>query len=264
MRSILDFYARTHTPYLHALGQSGTAFLLQKMNPKPGQKLLEIGFGTGQTLLELICRFNGVEVYGMEKSPEMLRVAQQRFAFAGVDGSRFRAMPGSLDFPYPDGFFDVIYCESVLAILPDEDLAKIWSEASFLLRPGGSFFFNESLWREGVPLERINRINQQCLESFGIPQASSTWVYPSDWQALAETHRFRVLERIHLEGIQAQLPLQFDSRLLRSGLYSYWGKLKSWFLPDLCAEQKQIGQQIKLLAEEPPFLEGVFFHCQKI
>lgn len=264
MRSILDFYARTHTPYLHALGQSGTAFLLQKMSPKPGQKLLEIGFGTGQTLLELICRFKGVEVYGLEKSPEMLRIAQQRFAFAGVDGSRFRGMPESLDFPYPDGFFDVIYCESVLAILPDEELIKIWSEASFLLRPGGSFFFNESLWREGVGLERINRINQQCLEWFGIPQASSTWAYPSDWQSLAERHGFQVLERIPLEGTKSQMPYKFDFRLLRSAIFSILGKLKSRFSAQLLAEQKQIGQQVKLLAEEPPFLEGVFFHCQKV
>lgn len=264
MHTILDFYARTHTPYLHALGQVGTAFLFHKMAPKPGQRLLEIGFGTGQTLLGLTCRFEGVEVYGLEKSPEMHRVAQRRFAFVDLDSSRLYLMPNGLEFPFPEDYFDAIYCESVLAILPDLDLEKIWRQVGLHLKPGGSFFFNESLWRDGVPTERISNINRLCIESFGIPQATSFYPYPSDWKKLAEKHGFRVLEQIPLEGVQASVPFKFDSRLFRASLFSCWGKLKSWLSPNLRAEQKQIGQQVKLLAEEPPFLEGVFFHCQKI
>lgn len=263
MENILGFYAQTHTAYLHANGLRSTAFLIEKMNSKPGQRILEIGFGTGQTLVELSCRFEGVELFGLEKSPQMLAAARRRFEFAGLSSTRFLVMPASLDCPFPEGFFDLIYAESVLSILPDEDLEKIWREMFRLLRPEGSVFFNESLWRDGVSPEKIKLLNQQCMAWFGIPQASGTHPYPSDWERLAERHGFRVLERTPLSGIRARLPWRFDWRLFRSGIFSVLGKIKSHFYPSLRGEKKRIEQQVKLFASEPPFLEGIFFHCKK-
>jgi ubiquinone/menaquinone biosynthesis C-methylase UbiE len=263
MHSILDFYARTHTPYLHALGRGGTAFLVQQMAPKPGSRLLEIGFGTGQTMLELTCRFEGLEVYGLEKSTEMYRIARRRFTFSGVDTARLLAMPPGLDFPFPAHFFDVVYCESVLAILPDGDLEKIWQQIGKVLRPGGSLFFNESLWREGVSLEKMAEMNQKCMNVFGIPQATATRPYPSDWKNLAEKHGFNVLSCIPMEGVRARLPFKVDSRLFRSRIFTFAGKGSMLFSLSLWKKQKLLRRLFQQFATKEPYLEGVFFWCRK-
>ncbi len=263
MQTILDFYARTHTPYLHALGRAGTGYLLQQMAPKPGSRLLEIGFGTGQTMLELTCRYNGVEVFGLEKSAEMLRVAQKRFAFSGVSADRLQEMPASLHFPFPSNFFDAVYCESVLAILTDADLAKMWQEIGRVLRPGGYFFLNESVWREGVSMGRMAEINHQCIEAFGIPQATVTWPYPSDWKHLAEEQGFEMLRCISMEGIRARLPFQMDSRLFRSHIFSLAGKSSMLFSVSLWKKQKLLRRLFQQFATKEPYLEGVFFWCRK-
>jgi ubiquinone/menaquinone biosynthesis C-methylase UbiE len=233
------------------------------MNPRPNQRVLEIGFGTGQTLVEMACRFGQAEIFGLEKSPAMLDTARRRFRFAGLDDSNFQPMPPDLRCPFPDRFFDIVYCESVLAILPDEDLEKMWAEIFRLLRPGGSLFFNESLWRPGVTAEKIEKINTQCLAWFGIPQASATYPYPSNWQKLAESHGFRLLESVSLEAARDRSNRGFDFRLIKSSVFSFMGKLKTWHSATLRGIQKRIGQQSKLLAEGPPYLEGVFFHCEK-
>ena len=262
MNNILDFYARTHTAFLHARGRAGTAFLLKKMAPAAGQRILEIGFGTGQTLVELACRFRDLELYGIERSPEMLATTRRRFRFAGINDIRIVPLheAGSL----PGGFFDMVYCESVLAILPDADLDRMWCEIHRLLRPGGSLFFNESLWREGVPAERIRAINRRCQAEFGIPQASETWAYPSDWRRLAGEHGFQVQECTPLGALRLKpLPPNYDPRLLRSRLFSLQGKIKSRFFPGLNAKRIRYEQAMQSFAEEGPFLEGVFFHCGK-
>ncbi|MBL7806841.1 MAG: class I SAM-dependent methyltransferase [Saprospiraceae bacterium] len=263
MHTILDFYARTHTPYLHALGREGTGYLLQQMAPKPGSRLLEIGFGTGQTLLELTCRFDGVDVFGLEKSAEMLRVAQKRFAFSGVSAERLQVMPANVPFPFPPHFFDAVYCESVLAILPDADLVKIWQQIRLVLRPGGRLFFNESLWRDGVSLAKMAKINEKCMEVFGIPQATATWPYPSDWKYLAEQQGFEVLSVVPMEGIRASLPFQADSRLFRSRIFTLAGKSSMLFSASLWKKQKLLRQLFQQFATKEPYLEGVFFCCRK-
>ncbi len=263
MESILDFYAQTNTPFLHANGRSGTAFLINKMKPQAGQSILEIGFGTGQTLIELSCRYEDLRLFGLERSPKMMAAAKKRFRFAGIDSESFVQMPADLHCPFEDGSFDVVYCESVLAILEPRALEKIWQEVFRLLRPGGSFYFNESLFRPEISSENIHTINQQCMEWFGIPQASEAYPYPADWQALARKNGFVMLECKSLHGIPASLPIKLDTRLLRSRLFSAWGKLRSWFSTPLRRHKKQIGQQIALLADASPFLEGVFFHCRK-
>ncbi len=162
---LLDFFAHTHTPYLYARGSQGTRVLLNELQPLPGQRILEIGFGAGQTLVDMACRFPGIELYGLEKSALMLKTARQRLRFCGLPGIRLELYNHLL--PFEDGFFDAVCCESVLAILPDNSLPEMFREIYRVLKPGGRFCCNESLWLKTVAPETIREINQKCLETFG-------------------------------------------------------------------------------------------------
>lgn len=46
-----------------------------------------------------------------------------------------------------DNTFDIVYCESVLAILKKNDLELLMHEIHRVLKSGGSFIANESICR---------------------------------------------------------------------------------------------------------------------
>jgi SAM-dependent methyltransferase len=85
MAFILDFFAATHSPHLHARGAGATDLLLNALRIQEGQRILEIGFGTGQTLVEIAARWPGVALFGVEKSPRMLATARRRLRFCGLN-----------------------------------------------------------------------------------------------------------------------------------------------------------------------------------
>jgi len=267
MAAILDFFAEAHTPYLHARGEAATVLLLNALAPQDGQCILEIGFGTGQTLTEIAARWPGAQLFGVEKSPKMMAVAQRRLRFCGLKKIELKLLSEESLLPYPTGFFDSVYCESVLAIMPFEIIENSVAEVFRVLKHGGAFVFNESVWRDGTPPETISAINRECLERFGIPQSSERFLYAQDWINLCESKGFQKLAAIHLEEMPASLPVL--PRVLRPGvlvkskLFSAIGALKSRFYPSLRRQRREWREQEKHFSKYGLFLEGVLFAMSK-
>lgn len=71
-----------------------------------GQRVLEVGFGTGDLLLELGGR--GCEVVGLDLSPAMHRVTARKLNRLGVEIPRVCASAQTM--PFADGWFDSIVC----------------------------------------------------------------------------------------------------------------------------------------------------------
>lgn len=134
---ILNFYARLHTPYLHARGRLGTRVCLRELNPRSGENLLEIGFGTGQTLVEIAAGSPGVHLFGVEQSALMRSVAQNRLRFSGIQGVSLAPAPDPFELPFADAFFHKVCCESVLAMLPEAELKVV---------PGSRYFRYARFW----------------------------------------------------------------------------------------------------------------------
>ena len=258
MNKLLDFFAYTHTPFLHARGKQGTAALLVELETTPGQRILEIGFGTGQTLLDIAARWPTVELYGAEKSALMLDTARRRLRFCGIKNVNLQLYTTLL--PFPDGFFDTVFCESVLAIVPDETLPGLFKEINRVLKPGGRLCCNESLWLPETNAETIRAINQQCLNAFGIVQASATYPYPADWQGLGSLGGF------HLEKIQSLEIIRISTiqRVrLRSALFSRIGWIKGRLIPKLNRANRQWRKNERLFEGYGRFLEGHLFVFKK-
>lgn len=97
-----------------------------------GKRVLEIGYGSGTSFLELAARYE--EIHGVDThdyGPSIARV------FEG-EGLNVRLRRGSiLDPPYPDGHFDAILAMSVLEHLMPEDQPRVMAQVRRLLRPGG-------------------------------------------------------------------------------------------------------------------------------
>lgn len=104
-----------------------------------GQRLLDIGSGTGQTVAAALER--GVAACGIDLAPAMVALAQQR-----CPAGTFRVGDAEA-LEEEDGVFDAACSLFAINHVPDQERAI--AEAFRILRPGGRFAF--TMWRPPGP-----------------------------------------------------------------------------------------------------------------
>jgi predicted TPR repeat methyltransferase len=104
---------------------------------QPGQRLLDVGIGSGLSA-QLFAKA-GLEVHGLDFSPAMLALCQAKGFAAGLTQHDLQQAP----WPYPAGGFDHVVCCGVLHFIGD--LEGIFSETARVLAPGGVFAFTTQL-----------------------------------------------------------------------------------------------------------------------
>lgn len=122
---------------------------MDRLDPRAGETLLDVGCGCGDTSLELARRVGPEgEVLGLDISGPMLEVARRRAAEAGAEGLEFRqadaqtaALPGGRDAVF-----------SRFGVMFFSDPAAAFANLRRSLRPGGRLAFvcwrplAENLW----------------------------------------------------------------------------------------------------------------------
>lgn len=107
-----------------------------------GERVLEVGFGTGLTFLNLAEKYR--EIWGLDLTAD---VEQVRRVFE-PHGVKTDLRNGSvLEMPYPDGHFDTVLLISILEHLKPAEQERAFAEMKRVLRPGGQVVY-------GVPIER--------------------------------------------------------------------------------------------------------------
>jgi ubiquinone/menaquinone biosynthesis C-methylase UbiE len=106
---------------------------------QPGERVLEVGVGTGAVLLELARAAASDEprVFGVDLSPEMLRVAREKLAAAGLSKAVELREGDACALPYDDASMDALFSSYVLDLLSFEDIGRALAEFGRVLRPGG-------------------------------------------------------------------------------------------------------------------------------
>lgn len=100
-----------------------------------GQRVLEIGCGTGNVMTRIKRAEPGADVVGSDPDPLALARAQRKAR--GLPGIRYeRAYAQEL--PFADGEFDRVLSSMMLHHLDDEVKAAAAAEIHRVLRPGGS------------------------------------------------------------------------------------------------------------------------------
>ena len=262
MPNILEFLAQTHQSWIHPRGRAATRHLLDLLDAVPHDNLLEIGFGTGQTLVEAAKRWPGARLQGVERLPAMCETAGRRLRFCGVSQVALYQVQNGQALPFPDSFFDAVYAESVLAILPDDAIAGYFQEIARVLRPGGSFFNNESLWMSGLDPSRAAAINRQSLEYFGIQQASERLAWRGIWQDMALRTGLAVKETLALATVRPVSRWSLEAPLC-STLFSAMGWWKRATLPALRARRRDFLLAQARMNGLGPSLEAWLFHFVK-
>jgi SAM-dependent methyltransferase len=116
--------------------------LLAALDPAPGQRVLEVGPGTGWYSLEVAPRLDGGRLDIFDIQPEMLDLVTKRAAERGL--SNVVATAGDAQsLPYEDQSFDAAFLVTVLGEIPDQDAAL--RELRRVLRPGGALVVGETM-----------------------------------------------------------------------------------------------------------------------
>lgn len=107
-----------------------------------GQRVLEIGFGTGLSFLNLNDLYD--EIHGLDLTasiPDVQALFEEEKIKTYLKNGDVLAMP------YPDSYFDTVMLVSILEHLKPDQQITAFKEIFRVLKPGGQVVF-------GVPIER--------------------------------------------------------------------------------------------------------------
>jgi phosphatidylethanolamine/phosphatidyl-N-methylethanolamine N-methyltransferase len=132
--------------------QPGRRRALQRMNIQPGERVLEVGVGTGINL-SLYPRPSSVT--GIDFSSSMLEKARERVAREGLRNLRLLQMDAA-DLKFADDSFDIVYAPYLISVVPDP--VKVAREMRRVCRPGGRIVFLNHFLSPNLFVSRVERL----------------------------------------------------------------------------------------------------------
>jgi len=133
-----DRFLRFYDPLTKLLGADRVrARLLDAAQVQPGQKVLDLGSGTGALSLLLKRRQPGAEIVGLDPDPKALALAERKARQAGVAIEWRQGYAGRI--PFPPQSFDHVISSLVIHHLLAEDKREAFRDVKRVLRPGGRF-----------------------------------------------------------------------------------------------------------------------------
>lgn len=110
--------------------------VIRVARPKPGERVLDVATGTGNTALK--ARELGSNVTGFDLSPDLLAVARKKAQSLGFEDIRWEEGDAA-SLPYRDNEFDVVLSTCGHMFAPDQE--KVGIELVRIVRPGGRIVF---------------------------------------------------------------------------------------------------------------------------
>ena len=112
-----------------------SARMIELLDPRPGQTVLEIAAGPGATGFQLLPRIQpGGQLISTDAAPEMVDVARRRAAELGLPGVSF-AVEDAANLSFDDDSVDGVLCRFGIMLVPE--MERTAAEMARVLRPGG-------------------------------------------------------------------------------------------------------------------------------
>src|SRR5947208_6399027 len=120
----------------------GRSRLMEILEPRPGERLLELGPGTGYYSLAVAASLDGGSLDVLDVQQEMLDHTMREAAESGI-ANIVPTCADARSLPYGTGSFDGAFLVTVLGEIPDQTLAL--GELARVIKPGGRLVFGETL-----------------------------------------------------------------------------------------------------------------------
>jgi phosphatidylethanolamine/phosphatidyl-N-methylethanolamine N-methyltransferase len=141
-------YDITFGPTLHP----GRLRAIERMDIQSGERVLEVGVGTG---INLSLYPKNCSVVGIDFSGPMLEIARERAARKDVRNVRLLQMDAA-DLKFADDSFDIVYAPYLISVVPDP--VKVAHEMRRVCRPGGRIIVLNHFLSPNAILSRIERM----------------------------------------------------------------------------------------------------------
>jgi len=109
--------------------------LIKEANIRPGQRVLDLGCGTGTLTIMTKKAHPDSEVIGIDGDPQVLEIARRKAKEAGASIKFDEGMAYTL--PYPDNSFDRVLSSLVFHHLATQDKERTLAEIFRVLKPNG-------------------------------------------------------------------------------------------------------------------------------
>lgn len=167
--------------------------LLEQADPRPEQRILDVGCGTGTLSIQVKKAEPRCDVVGLDGDPEILRRAEAKARREGVEVRFEQGFSTSL--PFPDASFDTVLSTLFFHHIDSQSKATTALEIARVLRPGGQIHVADwtrprhLLTRSGFALVRL-------LDGFENTRDNATGSLPAILEGgglgqISETARFR-------------------------------------------------------------------------
>lgn len=145
---LAKFYDFTFGPTLHP----GRLRAIERMDIQPGERVLEVGVGTG---INLSLYPKHCSVTGIDFSESMLEIARERAERKDSRNVRLLQMDAA-DLKFADNAFDIVYAPYLISVVPDP--VHVAHEMRRVCRPGGRVILLNHFLSPNLFLSRIERL----------------------------------------------------------------------------------------------------------
>jgi ubiquinone/menaquinone biosynthesis C-methylase UbiE len=111
---------------------------LQKLAAQAGEQILEVGFGTGHTVVELAKAVGPAgKVFGVDISDQMVALTGELLQRHGLVGRVELTCGDGERLPYDDNSLDGIFTSFTFELFDTPEIPKVLAEWQRVLKPGG-------------------------------------------------------------------------------------------------------------------------------
>ncbi len=111
---------------------------IQMLNPQPGEYILEIGFGTGRSIVKLAKSvLPKGKIFGIELSEKMLEIARKHAYRESLEDIVELTCGDAKNLPYEKESLDAIFMSFTLELFDTPDIVNVLTECRRVLKTGG-------------------------------------------------------------------------------------------------------------------------------
>ena len=190
---------RVYDEFFNRLLTPGRLLAVSRLPAQPGDRVLEVGVGTG---LSLPLYPRDCELTGIDISEPMLEWARDRLDALGRKGVVLRKMDAH-ELKFPDASFDHVVAPYVISVVAEPE--KVMREIRRVCRPGGTVIVVNHFLSENLLLGAVERLLTPASQWLGfrmdVPVRIALEVPGLTLQAM---------ERVNLFGLWRLLTLRRD------------------------------------------------------